>query len=58
MYNSLKEVLRMHFTGISNKPIVLSQCSALKEALVGHTLLVVHEFVDYIVFIDVKGVHE
>lgn len=27
MYNSLKEVLGMHLTGISNKPIVLLQCS-------------------------------
>ena len=41
MYNSLKEVLGMHLIGISNKPSVLSQCSTLKEALVGHTLLTV-----------------
>ena len=41
MYNSLKEVLGMHLSGISNKLVVLSQCSTLKEALAGHTLLAV-----------------
>ena len=41
MYNSLKEVMGMHLTGIRNKPTVLREWYILKEALVGHTLLAV-----------------